>query len=103
MGNLPGMLVTVLLLGSLNANMPPQFQLGSPPPPMFQPQPSCKSATLSTVSQTGGVLRVAKRYTGGGLDFYNAHAINPDPYVPYLALTVDRDRLTSRPGPSTIP
>ncbi|KAI0780279.1 hypothetical protein C8Q74DRAFT_1316590 [Fomes fomentarius] len=33
-----------------------QFQFGSPPAPMFQPQPSW-----------------------GGFDFYNAHAINPDP------------------------
>ena len=30
----------------LNTNAVPQFQLGSPPPPMFQPQPSCKSASL---------------------------------------------------------
>ncbi|RPD73767.1 hypothetical protein L226DRAFT_464829 [Lentinus tigrinus ALCF2SS1-7] len=35
-----------------------QFQFGAPPAPMFHPQPSW-----------------------GGLDFFNAHAINPDPML----------------------
>ncbi|KAH9847194.1 hypothetical protein C2E23DRAFT_849887 [Lenzites betulinus] len=52
-----------------------QFQFGAPPQPPFQPQPSWR-----------------------GYDFYNAHAVNPDPSLYDSIMTRLRDILGMGPG-----
>lgn len=51
-----------------------QFQFGAPPQPVFQPQPSCKPQCPFFSSSV-----CSSSAPGRGSDFYNAHALNPDP------------------------
>lgn len=53
------------------------YRFNQPPEPHFRPQPTCEPDSILTHQQYSPPH--LHDIQGGGLDYYQAHAINPDP------------------------